>query len=169
MYCPDCGTENANGMKFCTRCGTNLKAIESARAVVTEISEPGSSNQLDKASILRTIQWLSMGGIFMITTGAFLLTTVADHGRNEPIGLMFAFLGFTALVLMVRRLMKMLDAPEIPKKSFGNWMKTTIEQRAGQGETPMKQMPMQSTTQQLPPMDTVPYSVVEEKTRQFEN
>ena len=169
MYCPDCGTENANSLKFCTRCGTNLKAIESARAVVTEIGAPGSSNQLDKASILRTIQWLSMGGIFMITTGAFLITVSTDHGRNDPpIGLFFAFAGFLSLVLMVRRLMKMLDAPETPKKSFVNWMKTTIEQREAQAEKTNTHRPQHGTTQQLPPVDTMPYSVIEEKTRQFE-
>lgn len=163
MYCPDCGTENANSLKYCTRCGTNLKAIESARAVITEISAPGNSNQLDKASILRTIQWLSMGGIFMITTGAFLITVSTDHGRSDPpIGLFFAIAGFISLVLMVRRLMKMLETPD-PSKGLGGWMKTTLEKRTAQGETRQ-----QGTTHQLPPVDTMPYSVVEEKTRQFE-
>ena len=33
---------------------------------------------------------------------------------------------------------------------------------------PLIQTPMRGTTQQFPPMDTMPYSVVEEKTRQFE-
>jgi hypothetical protein len=165
MYCPDCGTENLNGQKFCTRCGTNLKAIESARAVVSEIGEPGGANQLDKASILRTIQMLSILGFFLVTLGAFLITVVTDHGRDDPpIGIFFAIPGFIALVLMVRKLMKMLESSATPNKTFGNWMKTTLEQRS---EVPMP-VSQRGTTQQLPPVDTMPYSVVEEKTRQFE-
>ena len=152
MYCPDCGTENSNALKFCTRCGTNLKAIESARAVVTEISAPGSSNQLDMASIVRTIQWLRMGGFFLITLGAYLITLATDHSRYDPpIGLFFAIAGFVALILIIRRLIRMLDAPQIISKEA----------------PPIMHLPASGTTQQLPPVG-VPYSVVEEQTRQFE-
>jgi uncharacterized membrane protein YvbJ len=27
MYCPNCASENGNDVKFCTRCGLNLKAV----------------------------------------------------------------------------------------------------------------------------------------------
>lgn len=32
MYCPGCGFHNQNGIKFCTRCGTNLAAVSHALA-----------------------------------------------------------------------------------------------------------------------------------------
>jgi hypothetical protein len=152
MYCPDCGTENANSLKFCTRCGTNLKAIESARAVVTEIGTPGSGNQLDKASLLRTIQWVSIIGLFLVTLGSIAMLAIegVEH-HGPPIALFFLLAGFTALVLIVRRLIKMLEISQHAPVRY---------------ETPM---PMRGTTQQLPPMETMPYSVVEEKTRQFDN
>lgn len=30
MYCPSCGSNNKTGIRFCTRCGTNLSAVEDA-------------------------------------------------------------------------------------------------------------------------------------------
>lgn len=30
MYCPSCGSENQSGVKFCTRCGTNLEVVTNA-------------------------------------------------------------------------------------------------------------------------------------------
>ena len=155
MYCPDCGTENANSLKFCTRCGTNLKAIESARAVVTEIGAPGSGNQIDKASILRTIQWVSILGLLLVTLGSIIMLAIegTEH-HGPPIALFFLLTGFTALVLIVRRLIKMWEA---------------VQNSSPRMETPMPvHAPLRGTTQQLPPMETMPYSVVEEKTRQFE-
>ncbi len=156
MYCPDCGTENSSGQKFCTRCGTNLKAIESARAVVTEIGAPGSANQLDKASLLQTIQWVSISGLFLITLGTILMLSIESiEHHGPPISFFFPFAGFTALVLIVRRLIRMLE----------NSQNSPVRL-----ETPIPvQMPMRGTTQQLPPREAMPYSVVEEKTRQFEN
>jgi hypothetical protein len=104
-----------------------------------------------------------------VTLGAFLITVVTDHGRDDPpIGIFFAIPGFIALVLLVRRLMKMLEAPETRNKAVGNWMKTVMEQRAAQSEKINSQRLQHGTTHQLPPVDTMPYSVVEEKTRQFE-
>ncbi len=154
MYCPDCGTENSKGQKFCTRCGTNLKAIESARAVVTEVGSPGSGNQLDKSALLRSIQLISIIGLFLITFGTIIILANEPDRGGPPISFIFPVIGFTALVLIVRRLIKMLEMSQnIPVR---------IE------SPPLVHTPIRGTTQQLPPMDTMPYSVVEEKTRQFE-
>lgn len=30
MYCPSCGSNNQDGIKFCTRCGTNLAIVSNA-------------------------------------------------------------------------------------------------------------------------------------------
>ena len=30
MFCPSCGSNNQEGVKFCTRCGTNLGVVTSA-------------------------------------------------------------------------------------------------------------------------------------------
>ncbi|MFY9608035.1 MAG: zinc ribbon domain-containing protein [Blastocatellia bacterium] len=30
MYCPNCGSDNQAGIKFCTRCGTNLEVVQDA-------------------------------------------------------------------------------------------------------------------------------------------
>jgi hypothetical protein len=104
---------------------------------------------------LRTVQLLGIGGFLFITGGAIALTVITDHGNHDaPMGFFFACAGFITLWLIVRRLLKMLDAPQ--PISLPTPMQAPI------------QMPERGTTQQLPPMDTMPYSVVEEKTRQFE-
>jgi hypothetical protein len=30
VYCPSCGTQNVSGLRYCTRCGTNLEAVSKA-------------------------------------------------------------------------------------------------------------------------------------------
>jgi hypothetical protein len=30
VFCPSCGTQNVSGLRFCTRCGTNLEAVSHA-------------------------------------------------------------------------------------------------------------------------------------------
>jgi hypothetical protein len=35
MYCPNCGSNNQDGVKFCTRCGTNLELVSDALRATT--------------------------------------------------------------------------------------------------------------------------------------
>ena len=36
MFCPNCGKDNPNGIKFCASCGTNLEAVSMALSGVEE-------------------------------------------------------------------------------------------------------------------------------------
>jgi zinc-ribbon domain len=166
MYCPDCGTENSSGQKFCTRCGTNLKAIESARSIVTEVGEPGATNQVDKASLLRTIQWISALGFFLLTMGTIIILSIEpERMGGPPLSFFFPLIGFISLVMIVRRLIRMLDTSHsLDRANMKGWMKSVMEKKVAEAHAKK----MGGTTQQLPPVDTMPYSVVEEKTRQFE-
>lgn len=46
MYCPNCGSQNKDGTKFCTRCGTNLLAV--AKALGQQRNEDANESLLLK-------------------------------------------------------------------------------------------------------------------------
>lgn len=46
MYCPSCGSDNQNEVKFCTRCGTNLGVVSDALS-----GKPTSGIQTDERMV----------------------------------------------------------------------------------------------------------------------
>lgn len=46
MYCPSCGSDNQNELKFCTRCGTNLGAVSDALS-----GRPANSIETDERMV----------------------------------------------------------------------------------------------------------------------
>lgn len=153
MFCPECGTENTRGQKFCTRCGTSLLAVEYARSIVSELTTGKSNNDLSATTVLRVSTLISILGLLFVTLGTIFLSMIY-HERNEPIGLIFCLFGLAALVLIVRRILGLIDRPE----------KTS----------PPATVQLQATTNPLANNRTLtegsqhPYSVTEERTRPLE-
>jgi positive regulator of sigma E activity len=154
MFCPECGTENTRSQKFCTRCGTSLLAVEYARSIVSELATGKSNNDLSASAVLKMSTLISILGLLFITLGTIFLSLIYQD-RNEPIGLFFCLFGLVALVLIVRRILKLIDRPE---KS-----------------SPPATMELQATTNPLAHQRNLtegnqpPFSVTEERTRQLEN
>lgn len=46
MYCPSCGSDNQNELKFCTRCGTNLGVVSDALS-----GRPANSSETDERMV----------------------------------------------------------------------------------------------------------------------
>lgn len=46
MYCPSCGSDNQNELKFCTRCGTNLGVVSDALS-----GRPANSIETDERMV----------------------------------------------------------------------------------------------------------------------
>lgn len=153
MFCPDCGTENSKGQKFCTRCGTSLLAVEYARSVVNEISTGKSNNDLSASSVLKMATVISILGLLFITMGTIFITLIQAN-RNEPTGLFFAFAGLVSLVLIVRRILRLIDRPEKSSKPF------TLP-------LPVKTNPLTPNPSLTEGSQTY-YSVTEERTRHLE-
>jgi hypothetical protein len=74
MYCPSCGSNNKTGIRFCTRCGTNLAAVEDALG-----GKPARRSEIDD----RTVKLLkdyydgrrsTAVGAVSLTLGLLLLT-----------------------------------------------------------------------------------------------
>ncbi len=105
MFCPNCGTENSKGQKFCTRCGTNLLAIDRAREIISEmntVSVPSVSPNL----VFATVALLSLIGFIAITVGTVEMFN-RDNNRS-PVPIFFAFGGFASLVLICRYLVGLI-------------------------------------------------------------
>ncbi|HEY6403441.1 MAG TPA: zinc ribbon domain-containing protein, partial [Blastocatellia bacterium] len=113
MFCPDCGTENSRSQKFCTRCGTNLIAIDRAREIVSEMEANISAPPASPSSILKIVTLISAIGFVATTAG-----TIAMKGVAGPLSIFFALGGFTALIMICRYLLQMITPTA---KTQMNW------------------------------------------------
>jgi hypothetical protein len=145
MFCPDCGAENSRSQKFCTRCGTNLIAIERAREIVSEMSANVSAPPLEPSSILRIVALISAIGFIATTAG-----TVALIRAGGPIPVFFALGGFITTVMICYYLLQMIKPPA----------RTEMSRQAS---------PVASATNRALGGSSSPYhSIIEESTQQFE-
>src|SRR5262249_20874352 len=103
MFCPDCGVENSRSQKFCTRCGTNLIAIDRAREIVNEMKANVSAPPVTPSSILRIVASISAIGFRAITAGP-VATLLA-----RPLCVFFALGGFPALLMISYYLLQFIS------------------------------------------------------------
>src|SRR5215813_7437680 len=102
MFCPDCGAENSRSQKFCTRCGTNLIAIDRAREIVSEMRANASAPPVSPGGILKIVALISAIGFIDTAAG----TVALKHtGLTQSF---FALVGFTALVMICRYLLQLI-------------------------------------------------------------
>jgi hypothetical protein len=152
MFCPDCGAENSRSRKFCTRCGTNLIAIDRAREIVSEMEANVSAPTASPSSILKIVALISAIGFVAITGGTIALATFGG-----PIPLFFAIGGFTALVTICYYLLQMIKPPA----------RTEISRQAPQVDSAIFGA-RGATNRALGESSTSYQSVIEEQTQQFE-
>ena len=147
MYCPDCGAENSRSQKYCTRCGTNLIAIDRAREIVSEMRANVSAAPVAPSSILRIVALISAIGFIATTSGTVALMHVG------PLPFFFALGGFTALVMICRYLLQMINP----------------QARTEMGRPPAATPGVGSATNRALGGAPTPYhSIIEEPTQQFE-
>lgn len=154
MFCPECGTENSKGQRFCTRCGTSLLAVEYARSIMTEITAGKSANDLSASSVLRMATLISILGFLFVTMGTIFLSLIYSDRQGPPIGMFFCTFGLGALVMIVRQVLKLIDraekSPAVPPVSL-----------------PVTTNPL-ANNRTLTEGSQHPYSVTEERTRPLE-
>jgi hypothetical protein len=129
MYCPNCGVENAQSQKFCRRCGANLLAAGYAREFSNEAATgnvSGQSPQTAAPAVLKVTALVSILGFLFVTIGAIILSIAQyasqDPRHGPPLGLMLAFLGYGALVLICRQLVKLATLPaNVAKTEMRSW------------------------------------------------
>jgi len=153
MFCPNCGTDNARGQKFCTRCGTNLLAIDRAREIVSEMTNSAPVSQVSPNLVFIAATFVSIVGIIAITAGTVELSQRPDRGP-EPI--IFCLGGLTALVLICRYLLGLIRPASRPEKRYATPPAPPQFPAAG------------ATNRSLNEASASYQSVIEDPTRQFE-
>src|SRR5262245_18040557 len=94
MYCPNCGTQNVEEVKFCTRCGTNLSSV--SQALTGAFRESAPSQDLIKplkgyfAGRRRTVFGATLlGGGLLIIIMLAIVANVAPEAAFWIISWMF--------------------------------------------------------------------------------
>jgi hypothetical protein len=151
MFCPDCGAENSRSQKFCTRCGTNLIAIDRAREIVNEMKANLSTPPAPPPNILRIVALISAIGFIAITSG----TVALKNAGGLP--LFFALGGFAALVMICYYLLQLINPPARAEMS-----------RQAPPVEPAKSGVGSVTNRALSGSPTPYHSIIEEPTQQFE-
>jgi hypothetical protein len=142
--------ENQRGQKFCTRCGSNLLAIERARDLLGEMAT--TVNQPDHSSVIKVVALISIFGMLFLTAGTIFLRLSEDRG---PTPIVFAIAGFVALVAICRHLLKLAAAPKRLPESPRAASASISPALRGSTNRALGEPPYQSVT--------------EERTRQFED
>ena len=89
MFCPTCGAQSAQGLRYCNRCGANLSPDQNH----SETGSPGPSiNSMVWAIVVTSIILLGMG------LGALVL--MKDGGIPQGLGTAFVILCFSILPLV---------------------------------------------------------------------
>jgi zinc-ribbon domain len=152
MFCPDCGAENTKGQKYCTRCGTNLIAIDRAREIFNEISTGTPVPQFEASTIIKAVAWISIFGFIFVTIGSIVFMNVS----NRSVGpIFFSLCGYGALVIICHHLLGLI-------KTGGG----RIGDKGKRSEYLPPSMP-KATNRALNEPPTYS-SIVEEPTQQFE-
>jgi hypothetical protein len=156
MFCPDCGTENARGQKFCTRCGNNLMALEHARTVVSEVAG-SSSSQLQAGTVLKIVALVSVFGLFFVTAGTVALLGIeasTANGIHTPIPVFFGLGGLLTVAVICRYLLNLIKSPAKTEAQYTKVKPT--------------QPPLKPTTNRSLGEGDPYFSVTEQPTQQFD-
>ncbi|MBO0723890.1 MAG: zinc ribbon domain-containing protein [Blastocatellia bacterium] len=111
MFCPKCGSNQGDGRKFCTSCGTNLLVVAQALSGRLPQSYPPSPHMPPAPQVpLRDRQReLTKGLYFAIIGGGImmgrLITFILTGFRDGP----FGFWGFIGFILLAVGLAKIIS------------------------------------------------------------
>lgn len=102
MYCPSCGSEQKEGLKYCTRCGANL-------APASNISHAKLGGLIWAVSIATAL--ISLGGLAMIFIFAMEYMSRADSsGRSLAFLIFFLLVVLAIAALLIRLLSRLVSA-----------------------------------------------------------
>ena len=171
MYCPNCGSNNQPGTKFCARCGMNITVVTEALT-----GKPTGPNLIDERMIKLIKEYHkgrrdAISGAILIPAGMLIMSIMVAAGLN-PIGAFFIicwmfFWGVSALASGVGKWvassgeMKSLgfaSQPAEPPRAVREPLAGQLDQPAGKTS---------ETGYSTGPID-YPGSVTEQTTRQLD-
>jgi hypothetical protein len=101
MYCPSCGSEQIQGLKYCNRCGFNLTPSPN-------VSPAKLGGMIWAVSIATAL--VSLGGLIMIFIFAMEYMSRGDaSGRSLVFLIFFLLVILTISALLIRQLSRLLN------------------------------------------------------------
>ena len=146
MYCPNCGDQTTQGLKYCKRCGAGLSAS-------TTPIEPPSSTGKAMGTMLFLVSLVSVAGFIALFTTVYNLGERPNFDPRSLIAIM-AFGGATVLGVIGLLVWLLL--------------RLTGHQPAAHHERTEKPLAREYTPQQLPASPIGMPSVTENTTRNFD-
>jgi hypothetical protein len=163
MYCPNCGWNNQGGVKFCTRCGTNLGVVSDALT-----GKLGEASQIDERMIKLLKDYHkgrrdAVTGAVLIPSGGLIMALLILAGLS-PVASFFiiCWMFFWGIPALADGLGKCLAA--------GSEMKALNQLRSQGLLNPSREQIIDETVPRYAtdPINT-PVSVTEQTTRHLED
>jgi hypothetical protein len=113
MFCPKCGSNQGDGKKFCTGCGTNLLVV--SQALTGQLNPPpvsytppaSPSGEVERQGEMKTgIMLAVLGGGYLLYKIISFIFTAPFYGWRSP----FGFLGFVAFILFAIGISKIVSS-----------------------------------------------------------
>jgi hypothetical protein len=140
MYCPKCGSNNQDKIKFCTRCGTNLSVVTNALAGKPTSQSPAEDRAANVIKEYYDGRRDAITGAVLIPAGLLIMGILTFAGM-KPIGAFFivCWMFFWAAMALAGGL--------------GKWLASSSEmKRFGYNATPGALPPVSQATA-LPPAE----------------
>ncbi len=141
MFCPKCGSNQGEGKKFCTVCGTNLTVV--SQALTGQIHQPQVVYQAPSLTSLEIErhQQLRKGITMAVLGGGYLLYKIISSifsmpftGWRSPFGM----LGFIAFVIFAIGIAKIVssktsnaESPSMNNRDGKSFSSSTANQSSG--------------------------------------
>jgi hypothetical protein len=113
MFCPKCGSNQGDGKKFCTGCGTNLLVV--SQALTGQLAPPPMNHSLPQSRFqpIERESEMKTGIMLAVLGGGYLLYKIISfiflapfYGWRSP----FGFLGFVAFILFAIGISKIVSS-----------------------------------------------------------
>ena len=159
MFCPSCGTENAQALRYCKRCGANL--TDTTHLVVQESNSPSSRYTGAAWAVALASVVICLGGIGIVFSTVWDVIGPYHPGPRSGDATMVAMtmliMGMTTIfgvvALLIRLFTRLMTAPSEPQDTVKTIKPITT------GHTPL----------QLPAPPAAVSSVTEHTTRTFQH
>lgn len=158
MYCPNCGSQNATGTKFCNRCGTNLVTVSDALS--GKLPAVPSDERVKLMREFHSGRRKTVAGVTLIGGGFMVMTLLMFVGMNPMGAFWIVFWMYIWGIILLAR-------------GFSRWLGSSGEMNAmGYTASPMIQAKENENARVLEPDRStgpigLPGSVTEQTTRKL--
>ena len=101
MYCPQCGSNNQNGLKFCTRCGANLAIVSDALSGKFDSATKVDERVVELLKDYYRGRRMTVLGLVLSALMTFKMTLGMLAGMSEQFMLLMAILGLFLIAGLV--------------------------------------------------------------------